>query len=326
MHRSPRLASLVLATAFPACVQTTTLEPPPRSLLPTAIPSAASARSAPATRAFVGLDLEEPTAQSLEQLEIAEGLTVARVTRGSPAEAAGVVAGDRVMSVDGAKLERLDQWQAILDAHAPGSSVSLSIEHAGALRTATLAVATSGADASAAATCFAERVKLRAILESVSVGSATAARIVELLPQSPLAAAGVAVGDRIVALDAAPVTGAADVVRRVSDREYGDSIALQIDRDGARRDFDVELWSPPRVLTGLAVPILFRFDRDIAADKVEFALVDLWIIALYDYRREGFARRHRILRFFRFESGEGRLTEEGDEPAARARSDGDSRP
>jgi hypothetical protein len=67
-------------------------------------------------------------------------ITVLRVDPGSAAAAAGIQAGDHLVSVDGGSLDGLmplSAWFLVIN-HAPGSTVVLGVEHAGTGRSVTL--------------------------------------------------------------------------------------------------------------------------------------------------------------------------------------------
>ena len=54
------------------------------------------------------------------------GATIAGVIAGSPAESAGLVAGDTITAVDGAAVESSDALSSALDAYQPGDSVTIT--------------------------------------------------------------------------------------------------------------------------------------------------------------------------------------------------------
>lgn len=318
---NPRIGlACVLVTALGACCETTELVMPRAAAL-----DAVASDSAADSSAFVGLSLEENVSGSIDDLAIEEGLRVARVEKGSPAEAAGLKRGDLVTKVDGVALVALDQWQAILDAAKPGVVLPMAVDRAGAISEVRVAVLSQGGAELPQPTRFAERDHARVVLESIAErhGGGAGARVVELLPGSPFVDAGIQVGDVIRAIDGAPVRAASELVRALRAAEPGRTVQLLRERPaapsvpGVRSELgiepdvvDVEWLARPRVLTGLGLPIVFHYDRDLTADTTEFALVDLWLIAVYDYRRQGEARRHRILRWIRWQTGEGNLSEE----------------
>lgn len=303
-----RQCSLVGAMAFAlaACCETTEIVLPRAA----ALDAVASEASAPAA-AFIGLALEENVSGSIDDLAIADGLRVARVEKGSPAEAVGVKRGDLITKVDGVALVGLDQWQAVLDGTARGDVLRLEVDRSGALSEVDVTARTQGGAELPAPRRFVERVRGKLVVESVAEPDVTGARVVELLPSSPFRAAGFAVDDVIVAIDGVDIRAASELIRALEAAEPGATVVVRRDGAGAGADdVSVELLDRPRVLTGLGLPILFHFDRDLTTDTTEFALVDLWLIALYDYRRQGEARRHRILRWIRWQTGEGNLSEE----------------
>jgi S1-C subfamily serine protease len=56
--------------------------------------------------------------------------------------------------------------------------------------------------------------------------------VVQVTPGMPAAAAGLAPGDFIVAIDGKPVTSAAQLVNRLDERKAGDTVRLTVQRDG----------------------------------------------------------------------------------------------
>jgi putative serine protease PepD len=72
------------------------------------------------------------------------GVTVGTVSSGSAADSAGVKAGDVITAVDGTKVTTAEKLRAIIAAHKPGDSITLTIERGGSSKTLT---ATLGAKA-----------------------------------------------------------------------------------------------------------------------------------------------------------------------------------
>lgn len=311
-----RLIAPVLVLAA-GCVEVQQVAPPSGQLLAALrsvapLPTEAQASSAPVAP-FTGIEVEEVLAGSLDDLAASFGLQVVGVAQGSPAEAAGVRLGDRVVGVEGRELAGLDAWQAELERAAGRGSIRLALERNLGVIDVDVALVRRENAALLEPARFVERLKARVELDTrvadTPDGERPVARVVRLLPESPLAAAGLGPGALIAELDGAPMEGGATLALRLSERDYGERIAIGVLESGALSEVEVELWSPPRELTGLGVPILFHWHRDRAADRTDFALIDLWLIALYDYRRVGTAVRHRVLRFFEFASGGGELVE-----------------
>ncbi len=317
-RRASRRVVLTIAVAALtfACVEVRPAVAPAGSIFPSVT---AQVEPAPA-RPFVGLELEETVAGGLEEMLFLAGLHVAAVAPGSPAEAAGIRPGDVVVAAGGVELERIDQWDAVLDGATAGESLALTVERDEGLVDVEVDVVSRGAGTLPERRRFLERVKAKVVVESertaVDGGFIAAARIVALDPSSPLRAAGLVEGDRVVAVDGRPVEGAGAFAAEMAARPFGDEVELDVipvvgaERAEGRDVRDVVLFAPPRTLTALSVPVLFSFERDIEDDRTEFAFIDLWILALYDYRRDGETRRHRLLRFFEYETGVGALSDE----------------
>ena len=313
-------ASLAALLSVSACV---TVAPPPEDEgLPSApsyepLPREAAGR--PGGAPFVGLELAEALSGGLDSLEFLAGLRVAAVAPGSPAEEAGLLAGDRLLSVEGAQLERLDQWTALLATAAPGAQWQLELERDGAVRRATLAVRSRALAEPTTTDRFLERRLLRCTATTAALATGGAPRLVarldELAADSPLHAAGLGPGVAIVALDGTPVAGAADLFARVSKMEPGQEVVLEVidrlDAGATSRRVEVELHQPERHLTELRLWPLFSWSETPDEQKGEVALLDLWLIWLWKRTHDGPTTQTSILRFIAWESGVGALEESG---------------
>lgn len=305
--RSAPLFGLLLCA--PACVELSQVPPSSRSLFA----SVHEVREVAAARPFVGLTLEEALLGSLDELEFASGLRVIGVAPGSPAEALGIQTGDVLVSAAGIDLDELDRWHTILGRQQPGGTLSLTVERDGGMRDVELAVGERSKAALPEATRFAERLKARVELETILLdqesGVRAAARVVRLLSRSPLMAAGIREQDVVLSYGDEPVESAAWLARRLSAEPFGESVRLTIRGAAGERAVSLELWQPETRLTRLAVPIVFDYERDLDKDRTSFSFVDVWLFAVYDYRRELTSTRHRLFSLFVFESGTGELTE-----------------
>ena len=69
--------------------------------------------------------------------------------------------------------------------------------------------------------------------------------VAEVTPGGPAARAGIRAGDRVVSVDGKSVSEPADVADALDGREPGDSVEVEVERDGARQQFDVTLDARP---------------------------------------------------------------------------------
>lgn len=76
------------------------------------------------------------------------------------------------------------------------------------------------------------------VAEAVGAGSGGAV-VAAVMPGAPAQRAGLRSGDLIVAVDGKPVTGATDVIRRVTQTEAGDDLSFSLVRDGRRATVSV---------------------------------------------------------------------------------------
>lgn len=309
-----RVAPSVLLLAL-GCVET-------RQWVPEVEPLRA-ATPAPEARAAipptVGLRLEEVLAGGLEAMDFLRGLRVARVADGSPAQAAGIREGDTVLRAQGMDLRSLDQWEAMLASRSPGEEVSLLLDRDGGAVEVRVPLVAGGPGRCPSPTRFVERWKARMIVETVreegAPQAACGARIVELLPASPLAGAGLRRGDTILGLDGERTGGAADLLRRLAARDFGATIVLDVRRAAASgtsratRRVSVRLWAPARHTTRVSLPILLDWRADPGGTSADLSILDLWILSLFDYHREGLARQWRVLRWIAWETDAGALEE-----------------
>jgi C-terminal processing protease CtpA/Prc len=318
MHRVIALAG---ALTLAGCVQFRTLVQDSGDLSGAPAYEEVAESSTAAAQPFVGIEVEESIAGSLDQLEFLSGLRVAGVTPGSSAESAGVRVNDRIVRAGGAEVARRDQWSAFLAGCKPGDPAVLTVERDGALRDVTVAVVSRGAaGAPGAARRFVERRKARVVVETVmdeTGGRRRAlAQVVELAPSSPLREEGITEGTKIVALDGEPVRGAADFARRVSEKPYGADVTLEIVHGDGTKKVDVTLYRPPRELTAFRLWPLFAWAEAADGSSSGCEILDLWLIWLFKYERKGETRAWNILRVIHWESGQGQLSEE---PAGRSR-------
>lgn len=139
---------------------------------------------------------------------------VGEVAEGSPAAAAGIEPGDRIVAVDG---DPVEQWDEVGFAviSSPGRSMSLTLERDGRRRTTELTPDT---------------------LPRHEVGDAGFAprvqpRISQLVPGQPGERAGLQLGDELHAMDGRPVFDLEGFVRYIQQRP-GVGIDLEVEREG----------------------------------------------------------------------------------------------
>lgn len=305
-----RVVALLPLLALPSCITEEIAAPQTGTLLPSVRAQEATPEDA---RPFTGLRLESRVSGSLMELDFAPGLEVTAVIPGSPAEAVGIRVGDRVVKVDGKVIESPDQFDALL---AIGRSLALEVERESGVAKVALEPRRRDATVAWQPQFHAERLKARFAARTVEYAAGEfGCEIVEIERTSPLLDTELREGDVIVSLDGERVTDARRMLETIAVLPFGSEITLGLWRGATVEGVDVELYSPPRHLTGVGLPILFRYRRDAGKGETHFSLVDLWLFSIYSWSREGETRRHEFLGFTLWETGVGEIAADGEEPA-----------
>lgn len=258
--------------------------------------------------AFLGLEVRENDSGSLEDLRLDPGVRVTRIAPGSPAAEAGFAIGDVLLEWGAVRVDDAETLAAVL------ADADVAVVHEPLVRRGD--------------SVFQVPVQLRAL--STAAGEVTLAWrsdparsragwltgqggvvLVTADPDGPFARAGIGLGSVVTALDGAPVRSARTLIRELQAREAGAEVEVRFrDPDGdAARSARVRLWAPPTRVIGAGVPILIGYEGSVDGESASFYIVDLWLLSLFKYRREGSERHYRILTFISFSTGVGELAE-----------------
>ncbi|MEM7699608.1 MAG: site-2 protease family protein, partial [Verrucomicrobiota bacterium] len=187
--------------------------------------------------------------------------TVGIVGEDTPAEAAGILPGDKIISIDGMEIEsflgmnRSITWAVV---SAEGETLSVELERPDEGRMSLEVVRPEIKEEEIEGGLFAKvwhYISARKPLPKIGVGPSISAVVVETKDHSPGRAAGLEIGDRIVSINGEDVLG----YRDVSDFDWkaGEAVTLTVARDSERLEFVVtprlpELpESPPTPAKGL---------------------------------------------------------------------------
>jgi regulator of sigma E protease len=146
----------------------------------------------------------------------------------SPAAAAGLLAGDRIQAVDGRRIERWDEFDAILRGSS-GRAMTLTVLRDG--RTSEVRLEPR---AQKTRDVFGQEIEIW----DLGLRPLVSTRIGQVVPNQVAQQAGIRGGDRIVAVNGNPV-GEWDQLAKIIHRSPGTSLALTIERDGQRQDVQV---------------------------------------------------------------------------------------
>jgi superoxide dismutase, Cu-Zn family len=177
-----------------------------------------------------------------------EAAEVERVWPGSPAEQAGLRAGDRITRVDDEEIKSPEALRVAVLGREPGDRVRLTVLRDGERHE--LKTRLGGADGLAGWSrkdALSESPKAPGWLGvRVAPGlSATQAGVIvtRVFSGSPADAAGLKKGDAILQVDKTRVEAAADLKVAIGGRHPGETVKLVVRRDDRRKTFEVELGS-----------------------------------------------------------------------------------
>ena len=141
------------------------------------------------------------------------------------------------------------------------------------------------------------------------------AKLVRLFEDSPLPAAGLEIGDTVVALNGEGIESAQDLITRLNTRHQpGDSVQLSVARDEmtAMRTLEkrVHLWSPGRRLARLSLGPLLQYESSLSPAQTRFSILDLWLFSVFSYQKQEGETQISLFSLFRVATGYGELLEE----------------
>ena len=181
-------------------------------------------------RGRLGVSIQEVT-QSLAQsfgLDRPRGALVAQVEKGSPAEKAGLKAGDVVLGVNGKTVERSAEVPPLVAAVKPGEKATLNVWRDGKQQNIPVTVGRLDADKTAAATPRNEKTATGKL--GLAVRPSEEGLVVENV-SGAAARAGIRQGDVVTAVNGKPVKSV-DELRAAADKAKG-SVAVLIKRGDA---------------------------------------------------------------------------------------------
>ncbi len=281
----------------------------PLAPLPVPLPEVDAWPAAPQRGAFLGLHTEENDSRSLDALFFEPGVRVARVVENSPAEGAGLTAGDVVLEIDGHPLTDPAELEARVAERAADTTVALTVRRGDAVFDVPVRLVSSGdrprgADVGAPLWLL-DPARSRAGWNDAGGG----VRLVSASPGSPVIAAGLPLGAVVTAIDGESVRSARALVRRLQARDPGADVTLTWRHAGAETVTELALADSPRRVTEFDVPILWSYSADPDGDAARLDIIDLWLFSLFSYERVGGERTWTLLEFFEFSSGTGQLAE-----------------
>ena len=201
-----------------------------------------------ATRGFLGVQPQELTPELADRFKSEHGALIAEVTAGSPADKAGLLAGDVITKINTTEIRGARYLLIAIGQFAPDTEVNVEYLRDGKARTATAKLARRPENTLAGEARQHSDGKDVGVLNGVGVGDITpelreqfqiperlhGAVITDVDASTPSARQGLREGDVILELDQRPVKNAEDAVR-LSEEIKGPKVTVRIWREGRSR-------------------------------------------------------------------------------------------
>jgi len=268
---------------------------------------------------FSGLYLGDARDTLAAKLNDPDSVAIARVVENSPADRAGLQAGDLVLEVaiDGKAAiasTRPSEWRNIELNAKPDTLVVMFVDRAGReARTEFRLVERHQAPERELAERFREEQRIGVVVRTATevearaakLGSGGGAVIVGMSKRSPWRAAGLRFLDLLVAIDDKPITHPQELLAAARDPQR-DSLRVTILRDGELLTMQAALTAREHELTEISLPLLFSYEVD--RGRTEWSM----LLGLINYRSTAAAWRFRLLWVIGFGGGDAdQLLEQG---------------
>ncbi len=273
-------------------------------------PDDEAARLALPRGSFTGLVAGDARASLDAMLGEPAGVLVVSVVENSPADAAGIEAGDLVLEARAGETHVLcwpSEWRKLELETEPGTTLHLLLDRAGAEMECEL---TPVARVHPAERGTSERIReeerVGVVLRTATEVEARAARlgpgggavVVGLTRESPWREAGIVFGDLLRAIDGDEVPHPAMVVERIRSAPEDGALELEILRDGTPRTLSARVSVREQELKELSIPLLFDYEK--TRDQSSTSI----LLGLFSYVRTPAAWRLRFLWLLRFSGGD----------------------
>jgi len=188
-------------------------------------------------RGYIGLAVQPLNAGIVEAMGLRDhrGVLVNQVNKASPAERAGIRAGDVLVSFDGAPLEDGGQYRNRAAQAKPGGRVSLGLVRDGRRLELPVEVGRLDEANQVASAAHAVGLTVRGLTseEARQTGLAKAALVTEVRPDSLAARAGIAPGTLILEANRKPIGGAEEFAAALDQAQGG--VTLRLEENGRAR-------------------------------------------------------------------------------------------
>jgi serine protease Do len=202
-------------------------------------------------RGYLGVALSDIPADMKDELEATQGVLIRSVEQGTPAETAGIEAGDVVVEVDGAPVRNESHFREMIADKGPNATVTLKILRDGKPMTVKATLGAHPDDAEQQREARAESPRGQGVLERLGIavgetptalqrelGSVQGVYVSRVAPDSP-AADELQAGDVILAVNRTPVKTVAELERALQAVPSGRVVRMRALRKVEDRTMEV---------------------------------------------------------------------------------------
>ncbi len=203
-------------------------------------------------RGWLGVMIQKITPELKDKLGLEEeaGALVADVSKGGPADKAGIERGDVIVSFDGKAIKEMNDLPFIVAATPVGKSVNVEVLRKGKRQTVKVEVGELKEEEAAAQPPTETRPKLGMSMEDITPDIAkrlgltetSGVVVVQVEDGSPAAEAGVRPGDILLEVDQKAIASLEDFDAKTSGYKAGDTLLLLVKRQSATLYLTVKIW------------------------------------------------------------------------------------
>lgn len=271
--------------------------------------------AAPRRAAWIGLEVALNENDDPSSLEMLPGVRVSAIEPDGPAARAGLRIGDVLLSCDGIAVQDPGRLAHLLANVGEARPVEMEVQRGSRVFAAEV-LPEIRTEETGRTLAWVERALLRVAVRDAAPRSGQAPRlgpeIVGFGPESPLAEAGLQMGERILRFQGADAGSAAAFVRSIGLRlQPGGEASLRVlGVDGRERELTVRAWEPGTALTRLGLWPVFCWEDELESDRGVFWIGDLLLLQLFRVDRLGTERRWSVLGLLHWRTGTALLQEE----------------
>jgi serine protease Do len=203
-------------------------------------------------RGWLGVMIQKITPELKDKLglENEQGALVADVSKGGPADKAGIERGDVIVSFDGKTIKEMNDLPFIVAATPVEKSVSVEVMRKGKRETVQVKVGELKEEEAAIETPAETKPKLGMALEDITPDIAkrlgltetSGVVVVQVEEGSPAAEAGIRPGDVIIEVDQKTIRSLEDLNAKTTGYKAGDTLLLLIKRQSATLYLTLKIW------------------------------------------------------------------------------------